>query len=508
MKRKIISAITALAMVLTILPAPMMASENTTPTEPSAPTHDGGEMVTVGTFDGKDVPVFVPATAEKPASSHAAITKVEDTTVTWEDSWYIVNGAQTINDIITVNGDVNLILADGAALNAPKGIQLTKGSTLRVWAQSTDAQMGTLAAGSDTPETKAGIDAREANLTLNGGNLSITGGPSEASIYEENSLITINGGLVDLKGTDAAGIYGTNSTLNMNAGTLKATGTKAKFTATKNHPGIHVEYNTINITGGTISATGAGSASCGIDAMNSSIHISGGTVQAQGDKYGINGKDIAISGGAVQATGIKGNDITISNGTVDTQDDEYGIVGNTMTISGGMVHAQGDDYGIQMGHTISTTQNGHAVLFVSSIMQGWNDETPITHENLLQQIPDASGVLFIGEEGQVYGNPTITTDATIPAGNALTNDNTLTIGDGVALTNEGTLTNNGTIYLNGTGKIMGTVTGNQPLPAAIEPAPDGSTTTTVTHPDGSTTTTEQRADGTKVVIQTTAAGSG
>lgn len=46
------------------------------------------------------------------------------------------------------------------------------------------------------------------------------------------------------------------------------------------------------------------------------------------------------------------------------------------------------------------------------------------------------GVIFVGDAGQVYGNPVeLTTDAEVPEGKELTiqNGQTLTIGEGVTL---------------------------------------------------------------------------
>ncbi len=56
--------------------------------------------------------------------------------VTWNAGWYVVNSTVTISEPITVTGAVNLILADGCTLNAEKGIVVTTGNSLTIYAQS------------------------------------------------------------------------------------------------------------------------------------------------------------------------------------------------------------------------------------------------------------------------------------------------------------------------------------------------------------------------------------
>ena len=138
--------------------------------------------------------------------------------------------------------------------------------------------------------------------------------------------------------------------------------------------------------------------------------------------------------------------------------------------------------------TFSTGQNGNAFIVASSI-QNQDDKN------------QWSGVIFVdGVNGEVYGAPTLKTDATIPAGNELVIESgqTLTIGKGVTLTNDGTLTiesggtlvNNGKLVnnssnqgitgggtiqgdgeLTGNGKIEGGITIIQPTVPAITVQP-------------------------------------
>lgn len=65
----------------------------------------------------------------------------------WKDGWYAVDSNVSVERRIVVDGDVNLILTDGNALNVKGGIEVTKGNSLTIYAQSTDKDtMGSLTA--------------------------------------------------------------------------------------------------------------------------------------------------------------------------------------------------------------------------------------------------------------------------------------------------------------------------------------------------------------------------
>ena len=54
----------------------------------------------------------------------------------WSNGWYVLNSDVVFGDRIAVQGDnVNLLLCDGATLNANKGIFIREGYSLTIWAQ-------------------------------------------------------------------------------------------------------------------------------------------------------------------------------------------------------------------------------------------------------------------------------------------------------------------------------------------------------------------------------------
>ena len=451
-------------------------------------------------FDDAGQVKYTPTTT----ADNVTVTVVDSSTTTWGSSrsttWYVVNDPTgvTISSRITVRGNVHLILADGASLTASKGITVAEGNNLTIYGQENGT--GTLATG--TPDrNNAGIgsiggpdDETSGVITINGGTVTATGGETAAGIGGGSSAsgtVIINGGTVDATGgSSGAGIGGGESdsgTVTINGGTVKANGDNRGAGIGGGSGSIRIGIVTIN--GGTVNATGGSDWGAGIgsgEMGSGTVTITGGTVNATGgpSSAGIGGSrngsgTVTITGGTVNATG----------GTPNNPINDWGAgigggsSGNgTVTITGGTVTATGNGTGAGIRGTLSTTVtednvSGNAFIVASSISDTSGQA-------------NWSGVIIIGNTGKVYGNPTLTTDATVPSavtltvpanstlaiaeGTTLTNDGTINIKSGGALTNNGTLINNGTINIesggtltnNGTlinnGTINGAVNGNQP----------------------------------------------
>ena len=343
------------------------------------------------------------------------VTVVESGTTAWNDGWYVVNGAVTIGSRVTVSGEVHLILADGASLTVIGGINVTEGNSFSVYAQSVGENMGTLTATS-SQFGKAGIGgeylASGGTITIHGGNVTASGGDSAAGI----------GG-----GKDS----GSGGNIIIHGGTVKATG------------------------GGLAAGIGGGNGGSG-----GTVTIHGGNVTASG------GEDAAGIGGGWKGSG---GTITIHGGSVTATggDDAAGIgggwkgSGGTITIHGGSVTATGGGSAAGIGGefeaadsgSFATGTDGHALIVANG---GIGDK---------RNQKSWSGMIFEGNTGTVYGNPTIQENIEIPSGKTLTVpvNTTLTVKDGVTLTNNGKIINNGKITNNGTITGNGTVEGNQPL---------------------------------------------
>ncbi len=219
------------------------------------------------------------------------------------DNWYVVFGDVNINTRITVNGTVNLLICDGASLNATKGITVNNGKTLNIYGQSNDS--GVLTATADVTNY-AGI-----------------GGAGDRSC----GIINISGATVNATGAEnGAGIgSGTGTvggTVRIYGGNVNATGGQYAAAIGSGNTGASGQ---ITIYGGTVNAI-AGSGAAGIGAGYSggagTITISGGTVTATGSMYSAciggsyagSGGTINILGGNVTAVNISSNGVGIGAG--------------------------------------------------------------------------------------------------------------------------------------------------------------------------------------------------
>ena len=365
-------------------------------------------------------------------------TAIEESTTTWgtegAETWYVASDyIVMVDNRIIVKGDVHLILADGSVLNAQGGgitvadddTTLENGSpnSLTIYGQSTGKTMGILYASGGLYQSGIGGGNNSAGgtITINGGEVHAVGYGSGAGIGGGHSgaggTITINGGIVSATGSnDGAGIGG----------------------------GCYREGGIITINGGKVTAYGGRETGAGIGGGHigngGTITINGGNVTAYGGKSGAgigggnkeNGGNITINGGNVTAIG--GTSSYVSGAGIGGGNNGNG--GN-ITINGGNVTAIGGESGAGIGGagsggsgTFITGGNGHAVIVASSISD--KDDTT-----------QWSGVIFDGDNGQVYGSPVPTEDFEIPAGK------TLTIPQGTRLTVPVVLINNGVIKKHG-----------------------------------------------------------
>ncbi|MFR4784539.1 MAG: hypothetical protein ACLUAR_18090 [Pilosibacter sp.] len=293
---------------------------------------------------------------------------VDGSTTAWNGGWYVVNSNVTIDNRVTVSGEVHLILADNASLTVNRGINVAEGNSFSVYAQSVGENMGTLTATGQDDASIAGIGSEVGascgTITINGGNVTASGGENAAGIGGSQGgsggTITIHGGNVTATGGDfAAGIggggwKGSGGTITIHGGKVTATG--GSYAA-----GIGGGYGgsggTVTIHGGSVTATGGGSGA-GI----------GGGKEGSGGTITIHSGNVTATGGH-DAAGIGGG---------------YFAFGGTITIHGGEVIANGGkgsagigDGNGGSGGTFSTGTKGNAFIVASSISDknnqtGWS----------------------------------------------------------------------------------------------------------------------------------------
>ncbi len=280
---------------------------------------------------------------------------VSESDTTWNTGWYVVNRTLTINNRIVVDGNVNLILADGATLNAQSGITVYGNNSLNIFAQSTGENKGKLCADATQKPNYAAIGGANSEETMNCGSVNIYGGYIEAhggqnsagigggdvSAYKGGSggTITINAGTIKSYGGNwyGAGIgggrHGNGGIIRINGGYVETYG---NYGAAGIGGGLDGESGIITITGGTVLAKGsicegykpewgAGIGS-GRDAEANRIEITGGNITAYGASdsaaigSGRNRKcnEIIISGGVVNAIAYSTNDVGIGSSRSST----------------------------------------------------------------------------------------------------------------------------------------------------------------------------------------------
>ena len=469
--------------------------------------------------------------------------EVTENDIAWgtadNETWYVANADIAISQRVTVTGDVHLILADGCDLTIDGGIQVTYPSSLTIYGQSAgsgeltatakphpqypyeagEAGIGSsadlreskfsfcgsvtinggtvTATGADMSAGIGGGPASGGNIVINGGTVSATGGANGAGIGGgmqcNGGYVTINGGEVTARGgNQAAGIgsgtYEGRFSIQINGGTVNATGGPQGAGIGNGMACSNVA--SVTITGGTVNATGgyqAAGIGGGAQTPGGRITISGGEVTATGADgasgighggLGATGGEITISGGTVTATGGS------ANPGISCQDsptsDPIGQDG-WILISGGTVYASphaGEEDGPAIRGSFKTGTAGNA--FVVATGTGITDDA---------NQADWSGVIFNGgADGQVYGSPTLETDAKIPTGKGLTipegrsltvsygtklelTNSTLTVESGATLTNNGTISGDSNSEVESHGSLggSGTVEGGITVPDPKDP---------------------------------------
>lgn len=269
---------------------------------------------------------------------------------------YVVSGEASRNGNLPMDGEVNLILKDGASLTV-NGM-ISGATTLNIFGQEKSTGKLTI----DNSEIDFGISIK--NVNIHGGVISITG-PVQA--IETGGTLNIYNGTITASGLSNAIMA--LGPLNVYNGELTATSTSGAAISLFAEE-VNGVYSSVILTiyDGKVTATSA--AASGINAYDRSgatgdIVIKGGTVKA-------------IAGGDDGLAGIDCLSITISGGNVDATGGERGegiyaktfgddpITKGTINISGGTVKATGGDgggvgleaYSITISGTAEVTATG------------------------------------------------------------------------------------------------------------------------------------------------------
>ena len=402
-----------------------------------------------------------------------------------------ISESNTIDGTVLIySGTVNAIGGASYNFDGGSGIGGSQVTIYNGYVDATGGSGGTTAINSISRGiySGAGIGGDNSIVTIHNGAVKATSGScgfsGTAGIGGNGSTVTIKGGIVTADGgkSGSAGIGGDNSTVTIYDGTVTANGGQHDTNNSGGGAGIGGDGGSIDddgggnagivtINGGTVIATGGGNGGAGIGG--------GGGYESGGN--GGNAGSVTINGGNVTATGGGNGGAGIGGGG------GFGNGGNVnnVTITGGTVIATGgSDGGAGIGgggHWSSTGSSGDA----DSVTISGGIVTAISGQNS-SPIGDTSnasswkGIVFQGDNGQVYGDQTLTGDLTIEDNQTLTipSEAILKIPSGSTLTNYGTLNNSGT--LNNYGTLTGTVSGNAP-PRITTASLDTGTVNTVYH---------------------------
>ena len=283
--------------------------------------------------------------ADGTTSSHNAIA-LDETMTTLAGGWYFVGKDIAYTGTITLNGDVNIILADGKAMSVGTEQQrISNGRCIQSYGHNNVLIYGITIYGQSSQSGALNAYNSATNFAFlvkdfaqHGGKVTI-----DASNY---GALALNHGDLTL----------TRGTLNANAASShKAIQLHNDQTATISYKAIQLHNDqTATISGGILNANSTnGAAISGGD--NTTLLIKNGAIVNASGQYGIRVNNINMTGGTVTATG--------------TTDGIYGEV----TFSGGNLTATGSTYGIHSNVTLSWTSPDDRIT-VSS----FNSERTIT----------------------------------------------------------------------------------------------------------------------------------
>ena len=428
---------------------------------------------------------------------------VEDET--WANNWYIVKGMVTLDKRVEVEGNVKLVLNDGATLTAPRGIHVAAGNSLTVYGQ--EQGNGKLLI-KNVNGNRAGIggDDKEAtgHIMIYGGTFDVTGGFRAAGIGGGNRGID---GYIEIHGNSLINAYGGSTGGAGIGGGYGATGgniviKNCQNITAKGYHGAGIgggmsappgdEDNKIVILDGDINAfgtTGSAGIGGGSGSTGGNIEIRGGEITASGDYGGAGigagmggalGGNIIISGGKIIAQGSEREMNSDIIGSAGIGGGDMGPAG-TITITGGEIHATGgagdlpgDGIGNGGGYSGDNEQ--------TSISISDANECPVIYTSFIADVDTSAwkGIIFQEDKGQVYGNVSLSRNLTIREDQTLIvpKNVTLTVPENITLTNHGTIDGTGTLL----GKVEGRPTestvddGKVTITAQVSPEGGGSVT--------------------------------
>lgn len=225
------------------------------------------------------------------------ITVVTDNMTEWTDGWYVVKNTVDTSSRINVNGNVHLILTNGAILNSYQGIDISRKNSITIYSQQYDGSKAIGKLNCNNQQTGfaaigGSFDEAGGAITINGGDIysqSAGGGAAIGGGYGAGSgSITINGGSIDVFASDGAagigaGYHGNGENITITGGSIQASGGQDSLgnDAAGIGGGVNGAGGSITITGGIIDR--ASSIGSGENGSACSITLDGSAILASED---------------------------------------------------------------------------------------------------------------------------------------------------------------------------------------------------------------------------------
>ena len=305
-------------------------------------------------YTAKDTYTYEPIPADA--------TTVTSTTYPWSAGTYVVKGDVTISHNVSLQGNVKLILKDGASLTI-KGYICGSNNTnysLEIYGQA--AGTGKLSIDNSSGLNNAGMSVK--NMTVHGGETEVkTNRTSSLDGISSSGPVTVYNGKVTASTSYGCGIYISRSNLIVYGGEVNAASDRGDAILLYNSDGS--THTDMEITGGSVTARSTN---------GSGVHVKSG----KGDRITIDGGSLtAICGNANSNTTMCGmyidpydenTNILVKSGTLDITGGDaisgkYGRVGLSIhgyiTVDGGTLTVHG-------GAGSDTENGGHGIYFATA----------------------------------------------------------------------------------------------------------------------------------------------
>ena len=411
-----------------------------------------------------------------------------DSQLNWDDQgdnqgWYAVSDKLIITDTwsderVQINGDINLILKDGAYLELPDGIHLSEGNSLTIYSQkegtgklvSKTENPGMSGIGGDSGNRDTDFSGEDAGtLTIHGGIITAIGSQDYYSRYGgagiggggcssqignqsggDGGEVTIYGGtIVAIGGIGSAGIGGGSGFKSGGSG------------------------GTVHIYGGNITAIGGYN-----DLGYASTYMAGSGIGTGGGKTTgssqISGGTISIAGGTVTAIGGLETGSENTNINTGVTEDKYPSIPGLEEINNGRYYEIGATPGLGSSSdgafklelsggalicnsTDDEDSDWNGIVFINPKLRYYITDPDGNYFNHGDRDVDGDGITTVDVTGKVHGTSvTLTADLHIPDGYTLEIDS----GKTLIIQNGATLTNDHKIISYGVLKNEGTISGN------------------------------------------------